>query len=103
MQVTQQPSLVHSHLQLPWAKLHWHTHTPLQVTQQPHMPPQQPPPEGRGADEGAGAGDAPPTEANIDSRRREPTWPCGHSMGSEASAMERRASKVSSQMGQRYS
>ena len=71
--------------------------------QQPHMPPQQPPPEGRGADDGAGAWEAPPTEANIDSSRREPTWPCGHSMGSEASAIGRRASKVSSQMGQRYS
>jgi hypothetical protein len=68
------------------------------------MPPQQPPPEGRGADDGA-ADDAaaPPTEANIDRRRRDPAWPCGQSMGSEASAMGRRASKVSSQIGQRYS
>lgn len=69
------------------------------------MPPQQPPPEGRGAapaddDED---GDAPPTDANIDSSRRDPTWPWGHSIGSEASAMGRRASKVSSQIGQRYS
>ena len=36
------------------------------------MPPQQPPPEGRGADDGAGAWEAPPTDANIDSSRREP-------------------------------
>jgi hypothetical protein len=44
-----------------------------------------------------------PTEANTDSFRRAPSWPCGHSIGSEASAIGRRASKVSAQIGQRYS
>lgn len=53
---------------------------------------------------GAGAPDDPaPTDANTDSSRREPGWPCGQSMGSDASAMGRRASNVSSQTGQRYS
>jgi hypothetical protein len=67
------------------------------------MPPQHPPPEGRAGAVGAGAEEAPPTAANTESNRRAPTWPWGHSMGSDASAMGRRASKVSSQIGQRYS
>lgn len=69
---------------------------------QAQWPPQ--PPAGRGA-EAAGAGAEPdePTEANTDSRRAELTCPAGHSAGSLASAIDLRASKVVSQVLQRYS
>jgi hypothetical protein len=69
------------------------------------MPPQQPPPEGMGAGDAPALldADAPATDANIDRRRREPTWPFGQSTGADASDMGRRTSKVSSQSGQRYS
>src|SRR5687767_9341622 len=37
--VTQQPSLVNSHLHVPQQKLHWQMVMPLNVQQQLHMPP----------------------------------------------------------------
>jgi hypothetical protein len=39
VQVTQQPSLVNSHLHVPQQRLHWQTVMPLKVQQQLHMPP----------------------------------------------------------------
>lgn len=39
VQVTQQPSLVNSHLQLPQHMLHWQTVMPFCVQQKLHMPP----------------------------------------------------------------
>jgi hypothetical protein len=44
-----------------------------------------------------------PVEANTERSRREPTCPCGQSIGSDASAIGRRASNVVSHSGQRNS
>jgi len=44
-----------------------------------------------------------PTEAKIDSSRIESRWPSGHGAGALASLIDRRASKVDSQVRQRYS
>jgi hypothetical protein len=68
------------------------------------MPLPHPCPDGRaGAAAGGDDADVDPTDANTDSTRRDPSWPSGQAMGSEASAMGRRASKVWAQVGQRYS
>ena len=74
------------------------------VSERSRSPSRSPPPE-RGA-AGAGDDDEPdeaPTLANTDSRRTESTWPWLHGAGSLASAIDRRSSKLSSQVRQRYS
>ena len=67
---------------------------------QPQPVPQPPPVRGAGAADGPA--DA-PTEANTDNRRTAPSCPTGQVAGSLAADMERRSSKVASQVLQRNS
>jgi hypothetical protein len=57
-----------------------------------------------GPGDGEPADEAPtPTDWKTESTRRLSTWPFGHSAGSDDWLIGRRASKVSSQVRQRYS
>ena len=56
-----------------------------------------------GGAEALDADEADPVDAKTDSSLRDPTWPAGQSIGADASAIGRRASKVVSHSGQRYS
>ncbi len=69
--------------------------------QQPQEPPQQPPPP-LGA-EGMGAPPPRPVTATVDSSLTVSAWPCGHSVGADASRIGRLTSKVSQQARQRNS
>ena len=67
---------------------------PAQPGAQAHAPPHGP---------GAAGASVALTLANTDSRRVVSSWPAGHWTGASASAIERRSSKVSAQVRQRYS
>ena len=72
--------------------------------QQPHAPPQQPPPPPPPA-VGAGAPAPPPrpVTATVDNSFTVSAWPCGHEVGAEASRIGRLTSNVSPQARQRNS
>jgi hypothetical protein len=69
---------------------------------QPQAEPQPPPDDGAGALAAEDEPDA-PTLANTDRSRTALSWPTGHDAGALDSAIDRRSSKVSSQVRQRYS
>jgi hypothetical protein len=68
---------------------------------QPQAPPQQPPPDGRGA--GPGPDAAEPVTATVDSSLTVSSCPAGQRAGADDSLIGRDISKVSPQARQRYS
>jgi hypothetical protein len=69
----------------------------IAARQQPHAPPQQPPP----CRLDAGAGRSRPAKATVDSSFTVSACPAGHSAGALASRIGRLTSKVSPQLRQR--
>ena len=70
---------------------------------QPQAPPQQPPPEGRGAGADADPLAAVPVTATVDSSLTVSSCPAGQRAGADDSLIGRDISKVSPQARQRYS
>jgi hypothetical protein len=69
------------------------------VDQQPHAPPQQPPPAAGAL--GMALPPPRPVMATVDNSFTVSPWPCGHCAGAAASAIGRLISKVSPQARQR--